>query len=314
MLYSSRNRSVVPCGSVGPRGARPLSRRGFLKSCAFAGAALLGATTLGGCADRSNKLRMGWWAQTDSIAPSYLWSQLLSERGYEVEMIFADQGPVFEGVAGASLDFALDAWSPLTHKAYLEKYQDDFDLLDPWYRTATLNWTVPSYVPIDSIDQIAENAGLFGNRIVGIEPGAGLTDTSRNQVIPDYGLEDMDFVDASTTAMLSELDRSISREEPIVVTLWHPHWAYATYDLKDLADPKGSLGFAESLIPFVRLGFTQDYPDVVRWLNNFELTDAQFSDLQKVAVEDAGIGHEDEGVRRWLDVAENRALADSWID
>lgn len=64
----------------------------------------------------------------------------------------------------------------------------------------------------------------------------------------------------------------------------------------------------------MRLGFTQDYPDVACWLNNFELTDAQFSDLQKVAVEDAGIGHEDEGVRRWLDVAENRALADSWID
>ena len=38
--------------------------------------------------------------------------------------------------------------------------------------------------------------------------------------------------------MLTELDSAIAAEEPIVVTLWQPHWAYAKYELKNLADPE----------------------------------------------------------------------------
>ena len=30
--------------------------------------------------------------------------------------------------------------------------------------------------------------------------------------------------------MLAELDRSI-KKEPVVVTLWSPHWAYGKYDV-----------------------------------------------------------------------------------
>lgn len=296
-----------------PKTSHMLSRRSFLTTCSVAAASLFVAPALVGCATRPNHIRIGWWAQDDCIAATYLWKQLLIEHGYDVELVFADQGPVFEGVADKSLDFALNAWSPTTHKAYLTKYQGRIDLLDPWYRSATLNWTVPSYVPIRSIAEISSHAELLGNRIVGIEPGAGLTDVSRNHVIPDYGLQNMDFIDASTTAMLSELNRCIGRQEPIVVTLWHPHWAYSTYDLVDLEDPKQSLGTGEVLLPFARQGFAQDHPEVYRWLNTFELSDAQFSELQKVAIHDAGIGHEAEGVAAWLDDPQNRALTNSWF-
>ncbi len=47
--------------------------------------------------------------------------------------------------------------------------------------------------------------------------------------------------------MLAALDGAIADKKPIVVTLWHPHWAYAKYELKDLEDPKGTLGQAEQV-------------------------------------------------------------------
>ena len=42
--------------------------------------------------------------------------------------------------------------------------------------------------------------------------------------------------------MLAELKRAYAKKEPIVVTLWSPHWAYSDYELKKLKDPKGAWG------------------------------------------------------------------------
>lgn len=292
---------------------RPLSRRALLGTAG----ALAASSALAGCssgrAAGGRKVRIGWWAQVECIAVTYLWQRLLQEHGYEVDLVFADQGPVFEGVADGSLDLCLDAWSPITHRAYLDRYEGKIDLLDPWYRTASVRWAVPSYVPVSSLDEVADDAALFKDRIVTIEPGAGVTAAARERVVPAYGLGSMELVTSSTTAMLSELDRAVGRHEPILVTLWHPHWAYAKYDLTDLTDPLGALGDAEVIMPVTRPGLADDMPDVVRWLDAFEMDDERFSAFEQTAVEEAGVGHEAEGVGRWLDDADNRALADGWF-
>ncbi|CAD5997255.1 glycine betaine ABC transporter substrate-binding protein [Agreia sp. COWG] len=59
--------------------------------------------------------------------------------------------------------------------------------------------------PISSLAELKDNADLFDNRIVGIEPGAGLTKATTERVIPAYGLDDMHYVTSSTAAMLTEL-------------------------------------------------------------------------------------------------------------
>src|SRR5690554_1100356 len=41
---------------------------------------------------------------------------------------------------------------------------------------------------------------------------------------------------SSTPTMLTELETALENCEPIVVSLWHPHWAYAAYSIKDLED------------------------------------------------------------------------------
>ena len=48
-----------------------------------------------------------------------------------------------------------------------------------------------------------------------------------DDVIPTYGLEDMEFLTSSTAAMLSELKSATDKGENVVVTLWEPHRAYA---------------------------------------------------------------------------------------
>src|SRR5690606_11278714 len=164
----------------------------------------------------------GW---PEGEAASYLWKIILEEKGYDVTLEYADAGPVFAGLDSGDYDVALDGWLPLTHASYVEEYPDVVDL-GAWNEDAVLTLAVNEDAPITSIEELAANADAFGNKIIGIEPGAGLTQATQEQVIPSYGLEDMEFITSSTPAMLAELSAAIDAGENVVVTLWRPHWAY----------------------------------------------------------------------------------------
>jgi glycine betaine/proline transport system substrate-binding protein len=96
---------------------------------------------------------------------------------------------------------------------------------------------VPEYSDITSIDELPEHADELDGKIIGIEPGAGLTKMTKESVIPGYGLDkDFDLVLSSTVAMLTELKKATEDEEPIVVTLWKPFWANLAYPVRALED------------------------------------------------------------------------------
>ncbi|HNP15338.1 MAG: glycine betaine ABC transporter substrate-binding protein [Cryobacterium sp.] len=221
----------------------------------------------------------GW---PEGEAASILWKLALEKKGYNVTLEYADAGPVFLGLSQGDYDVAFDGWLPRTHATYMKEYGDKLTDLGAWNDEAALTMAVNADAPIDSLDELAAHAGEFGNRIVGIEPGAGLTEAVQKAVIPEYGLEKMDFVTSSTPAMLAELKSALDKKENIVVTLWRPHWAYDEYNIKDLKDPKGTLGTAESIHSIARGGFAADYPQLTKWINNFAMSSDLLYSLENV--------------------------------
>ena len=131
--------------------------------------------------------------------------------------------------------------------------------------------------------------------------------------MPGYGLDAFELVEGSTPAMLAELERAINDEAPIVVTLWRPHWAYSVFPIKDLADPKGSLGEAEELHAIARDGFSADYPEIAEWIGAFEMNDDQLAELEDLVLNEYGAGQEAAAVEEWLSDSDNRALVDGWL-
>ena len=212
---------------------------------AFSGCAAAEAETVGDGNSDNKDLTIavfnGW---DEGIAASELWKAILDEKGYNVELEYADVAPVYAGLSTGDYDLNLDVWLPNTHASYLKEYGDDISEIGAWNDEAANTIAVNADAPIDSIAELAENADLFGNRIVGIEAGAGLTEIVGDDVIPAYGLDDMDFVTSSMTAMLSELKSATDAGENIVVTLAEPHWAYREFPLKNLDDPEGEIGRA----------------------------------------------------------------------
>lgn len=248
----------------------------------------------------------GW---DEGVAASYLWKAVLEEKGYDVELEDADVAPVYEGLSSGDYDLVLDTWLPQTHKTYMDRYGKDVTDLGAWNDDAKLTIAVNEDAPIDSLDELAANADLFDNRLIGIEPGAGLTEATQEQVIPGYGLEDMEYLTSSTAAMLSELKSRTDAGENVVVTLWTPHWAYDAFPLKDLADPKGTLGDAESIHSVSSKQFGDKFPTLEGWIKNFTMDSDQLYSLENAMFNENSGDDYEPIVAKWIE--DNHDYVDS---
>ncbi|MGW0625143.1 ABC transporter permease/substrate binding protein [Streptomyces sp. NPDC002758] len=272
-----------------------------------AGSAQASATNIG----KGKEIKLGYIPWDEGIASTFLWKELLEERGFKVTTSQYAAGPLYTGLATGQLDFETDSWLPTTHAEYWKKYGKQLDDVGKWYGPTSLELTVPSYVKdVNSLADLKDHASEFGGKIIGIEPSAGMMGLLKDKVVKEYGLEgSYDVVDGSTPAMLAELKRAYAKKQPVVVTLWSPHWAYSDYDLKKLEDPKGAWGQGDGVHTLARKGFAADNPQVGAWLKNFSMTEKQLTGLE-AQIQKAGKGKEQDAVRTWL--GQNPGLAEKW--
>lgn len=271
------------------------------------GTAVTAASSAGGEKGTITVAVFNGWPEGEAV--SYLWKHVLEREGYDVRFEYADAGPAFAGLATGDYDVAFDGWLPTTHAQYLERYGDAVVDLGAWNDEAELTIAVNKDAPIDSLDQLAAHAAAFGNRLVGIEPGAGLTEAVQEKVVPAYGLQGMNFLPSSTPAMLAELTAAMGKGENIAVTLWRPHWAYDEFALKDLEDPKGMLGTAESIHSIGSADFASAFPEVAGWVKAFTMTSDLLYSLENAMFgSGADAGQYDRIVATWMD--EHREYVD----
>lgn len=242
----------------------------------------------------------GW---TDQTGTTYLLKNILEDNGYTVEVTeLSDNAPMYTALSNGDIDILSSAWPERTHSSYMDEYGEDIEDVGIFYEGATSFLAVPEYSDIESIDELPSHADEFGGQIVGIEPGAGLTEMTEDDVIPTYGLDsDYELVLSSTAAMLTELESATEAEEPIVVTLWKPFWANLTYPVRPLEDPENAYGEPEDLHVLAHDGFSEDSPEIAAMLENFTLTEEEFGTLENMIVNDFGEGEEEMAVAAWLE-------------
>ncbi len=69
-------------------------------------------------------------------------------------MLQVEAGPMWAGIAGGDADAIVAAWLPTTHKDYYDKYQGKFEDLGPNLNGTKIGLVVPSYMNIDSIEDL----------------------------------------------------------------------------------------------------------------------------------------------------------------
>lgn len=144
--------------------------------------------------------------------------------------------------------------------------------------------------------------GQTNYKIIGIEPGAGIMNQSRD-AIEKYGLDNWQLVEGSSAAMVAELKKAYNKKEPIIVTGWSPHWMFSTYDLKYLEDPNKSFGGAEDINTIVRKGLEQDAPGAYTILDQFSW---ETSDIEDVMVDVTGGMDPSKVAEKWINANQDK--------
>ena len=243
----------------------------------------------------------------ENIAYSHLSKIALEERGYAVELTNLELGLIFGELSKdrPNGDLFLDAWLPNTHKAYWEEYGDRLVKIGESFSEGTTGLVVPSYLPINSIEELNAHKDKFKGRIIGVGGGAGIhADTYR--AIEEYDLE-LEQITSSGPAMVAALQKATRNKDWIVVTGWKPHLKWIQYDLKYLDDPK-EIYPTDVCAILSRRGFEEDMPQAAEYFKNFHLTDDQLNVLMDYV---DNIGAE-EGANKWYE--ENKELVDSWYN
>lgn len=275
-----------------------------------------GAEDTGGSSESDNEsseskgtIEMAQINWAENIAVSNMWKVILEEKGYDVNLNLLDMGVIMQALADSELDINLEVWLPVQDQIYLEEYEDEVTFAEePWYDNAKVGLVVPTYLEdINSIEDLNENKEMFDGEITGFDSGAGTMEVTKDELIPEYDL-DYELLPSSEPAMISEIDRAINNEEPIVSPLWSPHRVFAQYDLKFLEDPENVYGETEKIYHATRQGFDEDFPEVSQWMKNWNMDDDAIGELMTY-VNDAE--EPIDGAEKWVE--ENQDLIDEWL-
>jgi len=239
-------------------------------------------------------------------ASSNVLGLVLEEAGYNVNLISVSEAVLYEALANGEADLMTSGWLPVTHGQLYEQYEDSIVNLGPNLEGAVTSLVVPSYMEVDSVAELDDQAN---KTITGVEPGAGIT-TLTEELMNSYdNLNDWELETSSTGAMLGLLGDAIENQEEIVVTGWAPHWMFQEYDLKLLEEPQEVYGGTESIYTMTRLGFAEEYPEAAQIADNFYW---EIEDMESVTYAMENGVDDRTAAQNWID--NNRETVNSWLE
>jgi glycine betaine/proline transport system substrate-binding protein len=223
---------------------------------------------------------IGYVLWDGEIASTNVMKLVLEKAGYNVDIIAVDAGALYQGLADSQFDFTTSAWLPQTQKNYWEQYGNEIDSVAVNLEDCRIGLVVPTYVTIDSIDELNAHKDQFNGEIIGIDPGAGIMSTTET-AIENYSLD---------------------------YELWSPHWAFNSFDLKYLDDPNGVYGQADHVETLARKGLAEDDPELYGIISRFHWT---HDDIQSVMSDLADGVPEEEAAQKWVDA--NPDKVNEWL-
>src|SRR5262245_33871053 len=228
-----------------------------LLRAALGALAILGVATGSGRAE-DKTIKVGMLPWQDTVPITGITKKVLEDAGYTVEVTeFSEWGIAFAALTKGDTQIMVSL-TDYVAQDYWNKNKNRLEKISPVSHGLYQGIAVPKYVTIDSVEQLNEAADKFGNKIIGIEPGAGLMRDTTNAV-SDYGLK-LQLVEGSTAGMVAALKSAVDRQDWIAVTLWEPSWMVRKFDTKYLQDPKGVFPPPQTYYWIGQKGFSEEYP------------------------------------------------------
>lgn len=310
---------------------RYISTRTFsplaLALCLVLGALMTAPSPVPAANPKAPPLRIAYVNWSSSIASANLVRAALEEKlGIPCHLVETTADSMWRMVAAGEADAMLSAWLPETHAAYAAANLDSVEDLGPNLEGARVGLVVPRVslgrpttgtglsnrplIETKSIADLQYYTEQFGNRIVGIDPEAGVMRKARI-ALEEYELDGWRLINGDEESMIKELERAVRRREWIVFTGWKPHWMFALWKLEFLEDPKEVFGGHERIHTVVRKGLKDDMPEAYEFLNRFHWSSEDMEQLMLWNRQSEGL-YKYRNAQRWMRTHPEKVNA--WID
>ncbi|NSL52450.1 glycine betaine ABC transporter substrate-binding protein [Calidifontibacillus erzurumensis] len=101
-----------------------------------------------------DKITLAYVAWASEIASTNVIAKVLQDIGYNVKLTQLEAGAMWAGIADGSADASVAAWLPVTHADYFAEFQGKFEDLGPNLEGTKIGLVVPSYMEINSIEEL----------------------------------------------------------------------------------------------------------------------------------------------------------------
>lgn len=292
-----------------------------------AGEASGGSEQLGG----SVTLAVNPWP--GSLANAHIAKAILEEQGTEVELVEIDENAQWSGLASGDIDAQLEVWTS-GHADNIQTYVDEAGqvvMAGELGVVGEIGWFIPSYLleehpELETWEGLQDNAELFSTAETG-DAGQFLAGDPSfvswdEHIIENLGLNFEVVQSGSEAALLSTLESTYEREEPLLFYFWTPHWAHEVFDLsmvelpphdeecEELPEEERACGYpAEDLMKAFNAGLEEESPEIHAFLDAFTLENED-QDQVTAAMEQEGMAPE-EAAQQWVD--ENRDRWEAWL-
>ena len=258
---------------------------------------------------------VGW---TDITATTAVASVLLDSLGYESEVKILSVPVTYASLKNKDIDVFLGNWMP-TMEADIKAYREDgsVETVRTNLEGAKYTLAVPKYTfdkGLKTFADIAKFKDDLDGKIYGIEAG-----NDGNRLIIDmiekdmFDLEGFDIVESSEAGMLSQVTRAAARNQDVVFLGWEPHPMNANIEMAylDGGDDVFGPNFGGATVHTnVRAGYTDECPNVGKFLQNLEFSLAMENEIMGAILNDGT--EPNTAARAWL--KDNPSVLDAWLD
>ncbi|MBH3426348.1 glycine betaine ABC transporter substrate-binding protein [Pseudomonas alkylphenolica] len=250
-------------------------------------------------------INMGTLSWEDLTPISGITKKVLEDSGYTVKVTsFSEWGIAYAALGKGDIQI-LASQIDYVAQDYWNKNKNKLEKISPVSHGLYQAIAVPSYVPIDSLEQLNENADKFNGKIIGIEPGSGLMSEAA-EAVKQYGLT-LDLLEGSTAAMTAALKSAVDRKDWIAVTVWEPSWMAQKFDIKFLKDPKGVFAPPQGYYWIARKGFSAENPQAREAIASVYVPLTAITSINGAVKDGKSM---DEAVKDWTD--KNAELLKRW--
>lgn len=252
------------------------------------------------------KFATGDW--TGSYITAGIMRGILEDMGYRTEEVVADQFAWYPAMANRDIDVAMEAWTTTQGQVLAASVEDGSVVeLGESGLQAVETWWYPSYVKDDcpglpdykALNDCVElfktaETGDKGRYLSGPVTWGGF-DEERVEAL---GLNYQVVYPGTDAAMFAELESAYTREAPILMWIYSPHWAPSKYDGEFIqfptytdacyedpawgSNPDLAYDCAKPRGPIMKVAATgaqDDWPCAIQTIQNANFTNQEYGDL-----------------------------------